>query len=163
MMLFLFPAVFLAGVAAVLGFLGYGIQTLVRHGVRRSGAVPVLRAGAAFAGAVATAVYLWGTLYVAGAVLEAEDGGAGSAPLPPCRIAGREEEVGHVIDYTVDFVPLRFFCETSDGGGYATHDVPGYVNPAAASLALTAASLAIAAGFASERRARTDAGRRRMR
>ncbi len=71
------------------------------------------------------------------------------------------ELAGRVVDYSVSYLPLRFSCETADGGAYDSADIPGYVNPGVAALALTAAASAVAAGYASERRARAasrDAG-----
>ncbi|WP_173080578.1 hypothetical protein [Phytohabitans rumicis] len=85
----------------------------------------------------AVALYVWGMLHVLWAVLEAEDGGTGSSPLRPCREAG-EQIVSQVIGYDVDFVPLRFECQLTDGTTYTTSTVPGYVTPATALLGLTA-------------------------
>ncbi|MER7055899.1 MULTISPECIES: hypothetical protein [unclassified Streptomyces] len=126
------------------------------------GAAPA-RAGAGFralagcAGAGAALLYVWGALCVAGAVIQAEDGGTGSAPLPPCRTSEHPELSGRIVDYSVSYLPLRFDCETADGDGYASDDVPGYVNPGIAVLALTAAGSAVAAGYATELRARAAA------
>lgn len=61
-----------------------------------------LRGFATLAGLVALVVYTWGLLHLAGAILEAEDGGTGSAPLPPCR---GNEQVVHVVDYSVSYLP----------------------------------------------------------
>ncbi|PPS83202.1 hypothetical protein [Streptomyces sp. MH60] len=121
----------------------------------------MLHALAAFAGAAAVAAYAWGLLHVTGAVM-ASDGGAGSAPAPPCRMPGYEERALHVIDQSVSFLPLGFVCETTDGGEYTSDDVPGYVNPATAVLALTAVASAVGAGYATELRTRAAArgGRR---
>ncbi|GAA3959980.1 hypothetical protein GCM10022384_10860 [Streptomyces marokkonensis] len=129
-----------------------------------SGAAPVpARAGAGLrvlagcAGTGAAVLYAWGALCVAGAVVEAEDGGTGSAPLRPCRTSEHPELSGRIVDYSVSYLPLRFHCETADGDGYASDDVPGYVNPGIAVLALTAAASAVAAGYATEFRARATA------
>ena len=98
----------------------------------------VLRKLAIVAGLAAFALYLWGLLHIVGALLEAEDGGTGSSPLQPCRTTGwqYDKKVQSVTDYSVDFVPLRFVCETSDGGSYVANTVPGYVNPAVFGLVL---------------------------
>ncbi|MFC7307776.1 hypothetical protein ACFQVC_26575 [Streptomyces monticola] len=128
-----------AGLISSLGLLGYGLGTLGRTGLRRADRRRRLRSGAALLGATAAAVYTWGLLHVAGAVLEAEDGGAGSSPLLPCRTPGQWERALTVVDYTVDYLPLRFVCETTDGGAYAAESVPDYVNPAALGLTLAAA------------------------
>jgi len=114
-----------------------------------------LRRLAVASSAVAIALYMWGLLHVLGAVMEAEDGGTDSAPIRSCRTAGWQErtEANGIIDYSVDFIPLRFVCETNDGGSYATDAVPGYVNPAVAGFALTAGVCGGAAAVESERRA----------
>ncbi|WP_432083035.1 hypothetical protein [Streptomyces sp. WAC 04229] len=130
---------------------------VARNGARREGRAPAaapappaagapfrVLAGCAAAGAVL--LYAWGALCVAFAVMEAEDGGTGSAPLRPCRTGEHPELSGRIVDYSVSWLPLGFRCETSDGDGYASDDVPGYVNPGAAVLALTAAASALAAG-----------------
>ncbi|MFF0017067.1 hypothetical protein [Streptomyces sp. NPDC005374] len=113
-----------------------------------------LRGIAVLAGTVAIAVYTWGLLHLAGAVLEAEDGGTNSAPIPPCR--GNEQAV-HVIDYSVSFLPLSFDCEMTDGGSYASGTIPAYVNPVALGLALTAAICAVSAAYVTELRLRAEA------
>ncbi|MET7488102.1 hypothetical protein [Streptomyces sp. NPDC005538] len=107
----------------------------------------VLRKLAGAAGLAAFALYLWGLLHLVGALLEAEDGGTDSAPLRPCRTAGRQydKKVLSVTDYSVDYVPLRFVCETADGGSYVADTVPGYVNPAVGGLALAALGCWVAA------------------
>ncbi|MFC7884684.1 hypothetical protein ACFUVV_22795 [Streptomyces sp. NPDC057376] len=121
------------------------------------------RVVAGVAGWAAALLYLWGLLGVGLAALEAEDGGAGSSPLRPCRAGVSPELSGQVIDYSVSYLPLRFSCETVDGETYDTADVPGYVNPGVAVLALTAVASAVAAGYATELRARAavrrDGGR----
>ena len=138
-----------------------------RNGARREGQVPAAPPAAAFpaagaplrvlagcAAAGAVLLYGWGAVCVAFAVMEAEDGGTGSAPLRPCRTDRHPELSGRVVDYSVSWLPLGFRCETSDGDGYASDDVPMYVNPGTAALALTAAASAVAAGYATEPRAR---------
>uniref|UniRef100_A0AAU2JT91 Integral membrane protein n=1 Tax=Streptomyces sp. NBC_00049 TaxID=2903617 RepID=A0AAU2JT91_9ACTN len=139
MLLILF--LFLAGLLSAVGLIGYGLATVGREW--RRGLTALL-------GAVAAACYAWGVLHVAGAVLGAEDGGTDSTPLRPCRTPGQEERASQVVDYSVDYVPLRFVCETADGGSYAAERVPGYVNPAVAVLALGAAG----AGAAARKRSR---------
>ncbi|MEU9559531.1 hypothetical protein [Streptomyces fumanus] len=122
---------------------------------RRPGAR--LRVLAGCAGAAAVLLHLWGALCVAGAVMAAEDGGAGSAPVPPCRTADHPERSARTVDYSVSWLPLDFRCETADGESYAPGSVPGYVNPGVAALALTAAAGAVAAGCATEAHARSAA------
>ncbi|MEU9082283.1 hypothetical protein [Streptomyces sp. NPDC048357] len=127
-----------------LGLLGYGLGTLGRRGRHRN--------AAALLGAVAAGFYTWGLLHVAGAVVEAEDGGASSSPLLPCRTPGQEERAARVVDYSVDYLPLRFVCETTGGGSYAAESVPGHVNPAVAGLVLAAAGCAVVPALVSGRR-----------
>ncbi|WP_444948739.1 hypothetical protein [Micromonospora ureilytica] len=97
-----------------------------------------LRAVALLAGAATVAVYAWGLLHLGYAVMQAEDGGAGSAPVGPCREAG-PQVASLVIDYDVSLLPLRFECRLSGGGTYVTSSVPGYVTPGTAGLGLVAA------------------------
>ncbi|MFD3700407.1 hypothetical protein ACFWUZ_30510 [Streptomyces sp. NPDC058646] len=136
-----------AGFVAALVFAGCGLS-----GLRHSGRAARLRSLAALLAAVAAALYTWGLLHVAGAVVAAEDGGAGSSPLPPCRTPGQWERAQHVIDYSVDYVPLRFVCETTGGGAYAAEAVPVHVNPAVLVLALASAGCAGAAALGTRRR-----------
>ena len=111
----------------------------------------VLRKLATVAGLAAFALYLWGLLCVLGALVQAEDGGADSSPALPCRttngqVDGPEDpRAAQVVDYSVDFVPLRFVCEMTGGGSYVTETVPGYVNPAVYGLALAALGCWVAA------------------
>ncbi|MFF3460500.1 hypothetical protein ACFYXH_40730 [Streptomyces sp. NPDC002730] len=140
-----------AGLISFCTLVGYGLGTLGRVGLRRADRQRWLRSSAALLGAVAAALYTWGLLHVAGSVLDAEDGGTGSSPLRPCRTPGQWERALSVVDYTVDYLPLRFVCETKDGGTYAAESVPGYVNPAVLGFALATAVSLGAAAFESER------------
>ncbi|MFF3332259.1 hypothetical protein ACFYWX_22310 [Streptomyces sp. NPDC002888] len=147
-MLYLLLLLVIAAAVTAFGLTGFGFGQLARTGVRRAGAATGLRVLAALTGAAAVAVYAWGLLIVSGAVLTAEDGGTDSAPPQSCRTPGwweRHQQGIEIVDYTVDFVPLGFVCETSDGGSYDTGDVPGYVNPAAFGLALASAGCALGA------------------
>lgn len=103
-----------------------------------------LRGTAFLMGAVAVALYVWGMLHVAGAVLEAEDGGTDSSPLRPCREAGIEVAY-HVDGYDVGYLPLRFDCQVDGRTAYTTSTVPGYVNPATALLGLLAVTFGVLA------------------
>ncbi|WP_308408201.1 hypothetical protein [Streptomyces mayonensis] len=152
MFLFLLLVVLVLVVTAV-GLTGHGAGVLAARRDRGPGAGPPLRALAAFTGAAALSVYAWGLLLVAGAVM-VSNGGAGSAPAPPCRTPGHGERALHVVDQSVTFVPPAFVCETADGGGYPSDDVPGYVAPAAAVLALTAVASAAGARRATGRHPR---------
>ncbi|MFF9042399.1 hypothetical protein [Streptomyces parvulus] len=155
MFLVLLLLVLIAVVTAV-GLAGHGASVLGSPRARGRAAGPPLHALAAFAGAAAVAMYAWGLLLVAGAEMSS-DGGADSAPATPCRTPGYEERALHVVGRSVSFLPLGFVCETSDGEDYTSDDVPGYVNPAVAVLALSAAASAVAAGYATELRARAEA------
>ncbi|GAB2738155.1 hypothetical protein [Streptomyces bullii] len=147
-------------VVAAVALIGRGRPALSRRSPRRPDPAAGLRVLAGLTGAAAVCLYAWGALAVAGAVLEAEDGGTSSAPLGPCLRPDRQEDAGHVIGYSVDYVPLRFVCETADGrDDFTSDDVPGYVNPGVAVLALAAAGSAVAAGYAGELRARAEARR----
>jgi hypothetical protein len=137
----------------VAAFVGYGSAPSAESA---SGA-PIARCGSGASppllGDVAAALYPWGLLHVASAVVEAEDGGTNSSPLRPCRTPGHWERALSVVNYTVDYVPLRFVRETKDGRSYAAESVPGYVNPAVLCFALAAAVCAVAAVLESQRRA----------
>nr|WP_240983105.1 hypothetical protein [Streptomyces sp. S3(2020)] len=146
-------------VVAAFALAGHGVGRLVDGGVRRSGLPVLLRGLAALAGAVAAACYAWGLLIVCGAVLTAEDGGTDSSPPQSCRTAGwweRHERGIEIVDWSVNYVPLGFVCETSDGGSYDNGDVPGYVSPVVAGFGLGGVGAAIAAGYATELGARRE-------
>lgn len=168
------PLLLLALVAVVtaVALAGHGAQTLTRRtdghtrpgnagpGPGRSAPGARLRVLAGFAGAAAVVLYAWGALCVAWAVMAAEDGGTGSAPLAPCRTTEHPELSARIVGYSVSYLPLRFRCETADGDGYASDEVPGWVTPGAVALALTAVGSAVAAGYATELRARAAARNR---
>ncbi|MER5664056.1 hypothetical protein [Streptomyces mirabilis] len=138
-------AVLVAVVSGVV-FLGRGLARVGRGGLARSlrGLAYVVAAGAAV-------MYAWGMLYVAGAALDAEDGGADSSPIRPCRTGVRERDYW-IDDYHVWWVPVRFVCHRSDGTTY-DREVPGYVNPALAGLTVGAVALAVSARSISARSA----------
>ncbi|NEB80080.1 hypothetical protein G3I40_33450 [Streptomyces sp. SID14478] len=138
--------VLLVALIAMCGFLGFGFGTLGRGGAR-------LRGWAGVAAGVTCAWYAWGMLAVGGAVLDAEDGGTGSAPIRPC-VGGSPESALVAVTYRVDYLPVRFVCEVQHGGDYATDDVPGYVNPALAVGAFATVVLGAGAAIGSERAAR---------
>ncbi|WP_432011344.1 hypothetical protein [Streptomyces cucumeris] len=142
------------GLVTAFGLTGHGLSLLGRGALRRTGEGAWFRTLAALLGGAAMAVYTWGLIIVALTALSAEDGGAGSSPLIPCRIPAEEERVQHVIDYRIDYIPLRFVCETNGHGDYATDDVPGYINPSVLTLSLAAVASAGAAALDTERRAR---------
>ncbi|MCX4462350.1 hypothetical protein OG585_54715 (plasmid) [Streptomyces sp. NBC_01340] len=144
MSLLLCPPAVLAAVVSGLVFLGRALAAAGRGGLAHSlrGLAYVIAAGAA-------AMYAWGILYVAGAALVAEDGGADSSPIRSCR-TGVEERDYRIDDYQIGWVPVRFVCHRSDGTTY-DRAVPGYVNPALAGLVVTAVALAASARWADER------------
>ncbi|WP_225100044.1 hypothetical protein [Streptomyces sp. CoH27] len=147
-----------AGLILSVALTGHGLGSLGRVGLRRASGQARLKSAAAVLGAIAVALYTWGLLHIAGAVLDAEDGGTGSSPLLPCRTHGQGERALTVVDYSVDYVPLRFVCETKGGGGYAAESVPGYINPAVLGCALAAVVCAGAAAVGSERGVRKRPG-----
>ncbi|MYV98959.1 hypothetical protein GT354_11810 [Streptomyces sp. SID3343] len=116
---------------------------------------------AVVAGAAVIALYGWGMLFVSAAVLDAEDGGADSSPIRPCRTPGWE--VRDIVDYRVDYLPIRFVCETSDGESYATDAVPDYVNPALSGLTVVAVGFGVRAAVGAELRARSTYAKERAR
>ncbi|OIJ64381.1 hypothetical protein WN71_029500 [Streptomyces mangrovisoli] len=142
-----------AGVVLTCFFIGYGLGSIGRVGVRAADRRMWLRTAGALLGAVAVALYTWGLLCVAGAVLDAEDGGTDSSPLRPCRTPGQSERALTVVDYSVAYVPLRFVCETDDGGSYTADSVPPHLNPAVLGAGLAAAGCALAAAWDQERHA----------
>ncbi|MER7892116.1 hypothetical protein ABTX15_20085 [Micromonospora sp. NPDC094482] len=141
-----------AATAAVLAVRGL-VAVFRRNARSRPG---WLRAAALLAGAGAVAAYTWGVLHVGYAVMQAEDGGAGSFPIAPCREAG-PRLASQVDGYDVSFLPIRFECHLTSGGTYVTSSVPGHVNPTAAGLGLITAGCAVLAA-ATARRTRAPAG-----
>ncbi|MBO4253216.1 hypothetical protein [Streptomyces griseorubiginosus] len=131
-----------AGLILGFGLAGYGFGALGRVGPRRADRRLWMRSVAALLAAGAVALYTFGLLLVALAVLDAEDGGTDSSPLRPCRTPGQGERALHVVDYTVSYAPLQFVCETTGGGTYAATTVPGCLNPAVLGLALASAACA---------------------
>jgi hypothetical protein len=116
---------------------------------RRSPAV-LWKAAALLAGAGAIGMYVWGMAPVLSDVMYAEDGGADSSPILPCRAAGMDKAI-HVVDYGIGFVPLRFECRLKDGGSYATSSVPAYVTPAAAVLGLAGIGFRVRSAVVADR------------
>lgn len=141
------PIGVLTGFAAVIGLAVHGFVTSFKQGIARSSMKGLLRGYAFLSGAGTLALFMWGILHVGSAVLDAEDGGAGSSPIRPCRHEGRPEIAMHVVDYRVDYLPIRFTCLREDGSGYAADAVPGYVNPGVLGLAVVTTALAAGAAF----------------
>ncbi|MBM7490592.1 hypothetical protein JOD64_001814 [Micromonospora luteifusca] len=138
----------LAGAATATVLTVRGIRAAFRRGERdRPG---WLRTVALLAGAGTVAMYAWGLLHLGYAVLRAEDGGAGSFPIEPCREAG-PQRASQVDGYEVSYLPIRFECRVSGGGTYVTSSVPGYVNPSATALGLLTATCGILATTTTQR------------
>ncbi|MGW7438584.1 hypothetical protein [Streptomyces sp. NPDC054849] len=128
-----------AGLILPLVFAGRAVRVLARAGgSRRADSEAWLRTVGFAQVAIAVGVYAWGLLHVTGAVLSAEDGGTNSTPIPPCRTPGWEHRAEGIAGYRVQYVPLRFVCETDDVGDYTT-SVPDLVNPVSFLLGLGAA------------------------
>ncbi|GGO09082.1 hypothetical protein [Micromonospora parathelypteridis] len=109
-----------------------------------------LRTAALLAGAGTVAMYAWGLLHLGYAVLRAEDGGAGSFPIEPCREAG-PQRASQVNGYEVSYLPIRFECRLTGGGTYVTSAVPGYVNPSTTVLGLLTATCGVLAATTAQR------------
>ncbi|MGW5354469.1 hypothetical protein ACWERV_28620 [Streptomyces sp. NPDC004031] len=90
-------------------------------------------------------------------ILDAQDNGADTSPLRPCRVAGHPERAANVTGYRVEYVPLRFVCDTTDGDDYSADAVPGWITPVAAGFAVAGVGCACAAAVEGERRARRGA------
>ncbi|MEV4504952.1 hypothetical protein [Streptomyces klenkii] len=131
---------FVVGMAAALVLVIRGARSASRRGRKLSRKPKDL---ALILGGAAIGVYAWGMAHTGLAVMQAEDGGAGSFPLKPCRDTDATKAV-RVIGYEVDFVPLRFECRLDDGTRYRASSVPDYINPAALGLSLIAVTLAAA-------------------
>ncbi|MGO4458119.1 hypothetical protein AB4039_12555 [Streptomyces sp. M-16] len=128
-----------AGLILPFVFAGRAVGVLARAGgPQRADSHAWLRTAGFAQAAIACGAYTWGLLHVTGAVMSAEDGGTDSIPIPPCRTPGWEQRAEGITGYRVEYVPLRFVCETDDIGDYAV-SVPGYVNPVFFSLGLGAA------------------------
>ncbi|MEV8548902.1 hypothetical protein AB0L04_03545 [Streptomyces glaucescens] len=137
---------------AVFGFLGYGGQTFA-GGLRRRSAPEVVRGGAALAAAVAAGAYGWGLVGVAGVLVEARDGGTGSAPVHACRTPGGQTD-GQVTGVRVDWLPLGVVCETGDGGSHGSGAVPACVTPLVLAFGPAAAGGAVCSAYAGQVRVR---------
>ncbi len=128
-----------AGLILPFVFAGRAVRALARAGgPRRADSEAWLRTAGFAQAAIAVGVYAWGLLHVTGAVMSAEDGGTDSVPIQPCRTPGWEHWGEGIAGYRVEYVPLRFVCESDDIGDYTT-SVPGHVNPVSFLLGLGAA------------------------
>ncbi|MFD7894534.1 hypothetical protein [Streptomyces sp. NPDC059743] len=150
--------IILIGAIVAVGLTGYGFATLTRHRAERPGVVVAARGVAAFAGAGAVALYVWGALHAVGAVLEAEDGGTSSVPTRECIRAGGTERAAEVDGYRIEYLPVRFVCHIDGGGSYATSGGPGYIGPAALVLALTAVALPVLTEYRPRKKIHAEPG-----
>nr|WP_298566145.1 hypothetical protein [uncultured Streptomyces sp.] len=118
--------------------------------------VHLMRRAAAAAAWAAAAVYSLGFFAVLNAQLAFNDG-ANSVPAPACRDGFDPATIEGLSHHRSSYLPLRFDCVRDDGSVYASDPDYGWMNGATAVLALSAALLAIGAGYASELRARGTA------
>ncbi|MEV0782981.1 hypothetical protein AB0I52_08335 [Streptomyces sp. NPDC050423] len=128
-------------VAGVLGV--YACVSVARNGVRRSGSLVLFRSVAALAAAGAAALYVWGALHLALLDETRRD--------LACKEAVGPAHVMEIDSYRPAYIPLGLGCHVATGTTYPA-GVPGYVNPAAAALALTAVVLGGFSALESERR-----------
>ena len=112
-----------------------------------------LRALGLLAGGLALGTYGWGLVHVAGAWLDAADGGTSSSPPPPCRDHLERARALQVVGYDVDAVPPGFSCELIDGASVEIPVVPGYITPAV--LVIGAVAL-VSLGASSRLRSRAE-------
>ncbi|WP_309097802.1 hypothetical protein [Streptomyces sp.] len=115
--------------------------------------VHLMRRAAASAAWAAAAVYSMGFFAVLASESEYNDG-ANSVPAPACRDGFDPATIQGLSHHRSSYLPLRFDCVRDDGSVYAGEAGYGWMNGATAVLALSAALLAIGAGYASELRAR---------
>ncbi|MGW5132382.1 hypothetical protein [Streptomyces sp. NPDC004135] len=115
--------------------------------------VHLLRRAAATAAWAAAAVYSLGLFAVLGSEAAFDDG-ANSVPAPACRDGFDPATIEGLSHHRSSYLPLRFDCVRADGSIYTSDPDYGWMNGATAVLALTAALLAITAGYTTELRAR---------
>ncbi|MEZ3178717.1 hypothetical protein KYY02_08370 [Streptomyces pimonensis] len=130
-----------------------GVVAMAFPGRPRPWATRLLCRAAATAAWAAAAVYSLGLFSVL-ASEQAFGDGADSIPAPACRDgfdAGTRQGLSH---HRSSYLPLRFDCVRDDGSVYSSDPDYVWMNRASASLALTAALLAVGAGHASGVRAR---------
>lgn len=112
-----------------------------------------LRAFGLLAGGLALGTYAWGLVHVAGAWLDAADGGTSSSPPPPCRDHLDKARALQVAGYDLDVIPPGFSCELTDGTSVEIPIVPGYVTPAVMVLGAVALISLAASGRSQSRTA----------
>ncbi|MFD5163979.1 hypothetical protein ACFWMJ_39040 [Streptomyces hawaiiensis] len=132
---------------------GAGVVAMALPGRPEPWPPHLLRRAAATAAWAAAAVYSLGFF----AVLMSEQAfgdGANSVPAPACRDGFDPAAIEGLSHHRSSYLPLRFDCVRADGSVYSADSGYGWMNGASASLALSAALLAIGAGYATELRAR---------
>ncbi|MEV5351850.1 hypothetical protein [Streptomyces sp. NPDC052693] len=144
----------LAAVCAVAALVAAaGALAMALPGRPEPWSVQLMRRAAAAAAWAAAAVYSLGLF----SVLDSESAfgdGANSVPAPACRDGFAPATIEGLSHHRSSYLPLRFDCVRDDGSVYASDPSYGWMNGATAVLALSAALLAIGAGYASELRAR---------
>ncbi|MFF0199565.1 hypothetical protein [Streptomyces sp. NPDC005017] len=155
-MLLALPAFLAAALGIVLA--SVGVLTAVLPGRPGPWRPLLARRAAWLAAAGAAAVYFWGLASV-GAAEHGFGNGADSVPAPACRDDFPPETVAGLSHHRASYLPLAFDCVRADGGTYSAEPSYAWMNPTAAGLGLTAALLAIGAGYATEPRARREARR----
>ncbi|MFJ3444103.1 hypothetical protein ACIPM2_23335 [Streptomyces sp. NPDC086081] len=144
----------LAAVCAVAALVAAaGALAMALPGRPEPWSVQLMRRAAAAAAWAAAAVYSLGLF----SVLDSESAfgdGANSVPAPACRDGFAPATIEGLSHHRSSYLPLRFDCVRDDGSVYASDPYYGWMNGATAVLALSAALLAIGAGYASELRAR---------
>lgn len=147
----------LAAVCAVAALVAAaGALAMALPGRPEPWSVQLMRRAAAAAAWAAAAVYSLGLF----SVLDSESAfgdGANSVPAPACRDGFAPATIEGLSHHRSSYLPLRFDCVRDDGSVYASDPYYGWMNGATAVLALSAALLAIGAGYASELRARRAA------
>lgn len=149
---------FLAFLAAAIGVLAAFIAFLgaVLPGRPEPWRRHVPRRAAWLAAAGAAAVYFLGLADVAASEEQVGDG-ADSVPAPACRDDEPPETVDGLVDHRASYLPPAFTCVRADGSTYSASPSYAWMNPTAAVLALSAALLAVGAGYTSEARIRRAA------
>ncbi|MFF1277628.1 hypothetical protein ACFVZC_30165 [Streptomyces marokkonensis] len=133
-----------------------GVVSVALPGRPEPWAVHLLRRAAATAAWAAAAVYSLGFFGVA-ASEQAFGDGADSIPAPACRDGFDEETRQGLTHHRSSYLPLRFDCVRDDGSVYPSDPDHVWMNWSSASLALSAALLAIGAAYATEYRTRKAA------
>jgi hypothetical protein len=113
----------------------------------------LLRRAATMAAWAAVSVYSLGFFAVLHSEWEFGEG-ASSVPARACLDGFATDTIEGLSHHRSSYLPLRFDCVRDDGTVYSSDPGYGWMNGATAGLALSAALLAIGAGYATELRAR---------